>query len=145
MRRIIILAVLIFFAAGCVYMNTRKGEKPTVKMKAELQTLLNSVSYSPHSNERSVFDCSNKTAYLYDFLTRRGYNCTIMTGANSANEWHAWLIAEKKGKKFWIESTLKLIVWPGYFQEYTLRFSFRSLKEVKRLAAIIGFGGDWDY
>ena len=99
---VVCILVVLCFIAGCAGIMVRKEEQPTPQMVKELRALLDSVDYELYKKERDVFDCSNKTALLYDTLTLKKYECAIIIGKESlfAKEVHAWLIARKYGKKF---------------------------------------------
>ncbi len=150
MKKLLILAFCVAFlaaCAGCVYTAINKEEIPTPEMVGELTMILDEISYGRYY-EVNVFDCSNQTAFLYDVLTTKGYRCEIMMGAVSI--WkigggHAWLIAEKEGKKFWIEPTMRKIVQPDFYDEFPVRICVYSLKFLRVLFIIFGYPYEWDY
>jgi hypothetical protein len=148
----VILAIFTFFlVAGCVHLAVKADEKPDIDETSKLQNFLDEISYQGHwEYYLGTFDCSNMTALLYDFLTEKGYKCKIIFGINPSSlfvayGWHVWLIAEKNGKKFWIEPIWKSIVSPDNFKNYTIKICLGSLKRAKRLSRIIGLSHEWDY
>ncbi len=129
-------------------------EMPDAEMIQELDELLTSISY-PKKYEMDVFDCSNETAYMYDFLTGRGYECDIILGAESIRKLifgstigrgHAWIIAKKYSKKFWIEATSKIVSPMSWYDDYFWKLRFHSLEELKQFWKFWNLpDGEWDY
>ncbi len=129
-------------------------EIPDAEMTQELNELLAGVSY-PRKYEIDFFDCSNETAYMYDFLTGRRYECEIILGSESIRRLifggergrgHAWIIAKKHGKKFWVESTAKVVYMTLWYDDYFWKLRFYSLDEVKRFWQFWHLpDGEWDY
>lgn len=158
------LAALVFvLAISCAHLrinpdwSSPKDEIPTKNEIDELNALLQTVSF-PQELEMNVFDCSNSTAYMYDFLTAKGYKCTIATGVESLwrlifggplGRGHAWLIAEKNGKKFIVESTTRIVADPRDYKEYFWQMRFDSPEEAKNFWKNWGLSegspGEWDY
>ncbi|MDP3051933.1 MAG: hypothetical protein Q8N42_00310 [bacterium] len=140
-----VLAAVMLMIAGCVHLpiTREQEEKPSDEAIAELTLLLEAI---PHSwqYQKHVFDCSNMSAFLYDYLSQKGYKCRIMTSWKPLWRWHTWLVAEKKGKKFWIESTKKEIVCTHYFEWHFIAYS-GSLEMIKKISKIIGFSDEWKY
>lgn len=152
MKRLLLVSLLVILvASGCSHLFFNNSNGPTPEARQELQALLNSVSFEPYANKKSIFDCSNATAVLFDFLSSHGYQSKIMTGMgleiskNSIFVFHAWLIVEKNGVKFWIESWNKEIVPPAYFNKYFLRLSFNSIEDAKEWSDFLGIGDEWNY
>ncbi len=150
MKKLLILAFCAVFLvvwAGCTYVVINKEEIPTPEMALELTAILNGISYGRYYEE-GVFDCSNQTAFLYDVLTTKGYKCEIMMATFSIwtiGSGHAWLIAGKEDKKFWIEAVMKKIVQPDFYDEFPVRICVYSLKFLRVLFAIFGYPHEWDY
>ena len=162
-RLVFVSAVLfLFFSAltGCVHLainpdlSLKPEEMPTAEEIGELNSLLDTVVYS-RQYEMDVFDCSNMTAFMYDFLTARNYKCVIISGTTSLwrllfggelGRGHDWIIAEKNGKKFWVEATSRSIAPSNWYDEYFWQLHFNSLKEAKKFWR--GWHlpkGEWDY
>lgn len=149
MKRFFLLFVVVFLLfqlSACAHLKIKPDmwfvpeETPDKRMIEELNGLLNAVSY-PKKYELDVFDCSNMSAYMHDFLTARGYKCAIFLGTTSLRRLifgkgdfgrgHAWLLAEKHGKKFWVEATARLIAPPDWYEPYCWQLRFNSLEELK--------------
>lgn len=152
MKRLFLTALVCFlFLTIYVHLEKRSEEKPDAEKPdaaaiLELQKLLDSISYRSWEFQEDVFDCSNESAFLYDFLTGHDYKCEIVMGFN----WrilpgHSWVIAKKGGKKFWIESTKKKIVPLASFGTYIIRLHFSSLGKLQDFYNRIGFPHEWDY
>lgn len=153
---------LIFWgsAAGCVHLvikpdlSLKLEEVPDQKAIEELNLLLDAVVY-PRQYEMNVFDCSNMTACMCDFLTAKNYRCVIVLGTNSLwrllfgdelGRGHVWIIAEKNGKKFWVESTTRATAASFSYGEYFWQLHFNSLKELKKFWERWHLPkGEWDY
>lgn len=146
MRKIFIATLIGFllFVSGCVYFGLGIKESISLNDFLEIQKLLNEVEY-PQEYEFGVFDCSNATALLYDYFTKKGFKCEIMIGWQPPWSWHTWLIVKKNGKEFWIESTSKSIKYPCCYEEYLVKFRSRSLKFLQFFSGIIFMPNEWDY
>lgn len=154
---VILIAFFLTAGACCPYYFVNKaGETDAADLAAELQKILDQTKFYPYSDKRSVFDCSNSTALLYDILTAKGYRCEIITGIDSfmffirvfdgnVDNGHAWLIAEKEGHKFWIESTLKMIMPPSFFRKYFVRLRFETLEDARYFFKLLGCEDEWAY
>ncbi len=142
---------VLFLIAACVYSALKPDEKTDINEYQKLQSILDKISYRGcWDYQLGVFDCSNQTAFLYNFLTAEKYKCKIIFGISlssifTASGWHVWLIAEKNGKKFWVESTTKQIVFPDAFKYYDVKICLGSLKQAKKLSRLIGLSNQWDY
>lgn len=148
---------LLLLLAVCLALTVAGDSRPVpnfqeipLEMYWELGDILKGINYREWKHEANVFDCSNQTAYLYDYLTARGYECEIMGGTDSLwnflkGESHVWLIASRGGKRFWIDPVVKSIVAPSYYDEYFIKVHLGYLKTAKILFAIIGFPREWDY
>lgn len=141
----------LFLITACVHLALKPDEKANVDESQKLQNILDEISYRGcWEYQLGVFDCSNQTALLYNLLTMDGYKCEIIFGINfssifTSSGWHVWLIAEKTGKRFWVESVTKQIVSPDAFKHYIIQIRLGSLKQAKRLSRIIGLSHQWDY
>lgn len=129
---------------GCVHLGIGTKEKLSLNEVLEMYKLLDEVKY-PRQYEFGVFDCSNATALLYDYFSKKGLKCEIMVGWQPPWHWHSWLIVKKNGKEFWIESTTKQIRYPCCYENYILKFSFRSLKFLRFFSKVIFMPGEWNY
>ena len=140
-----VLMVIMLMAVGCVHLPIiiNEEENPDSEAVAELTKLLDGISY-PGEYKFGFFDCSNESALLYDYLSQKGYKCKIMVGWKPLWRWHSWLIAEKNGKKFWIESTKKEIVCTHSFAEYLIVYA-GSLEIIKKISIITGSSREWKY
>jgi len=149
-----ILLVVFLFLSSCGHatrylVGKNEGDE---KMKEMLIMELNHVSF-PHAYILNFYDCSNMTAFLYVYLTQRGYKCTIITGAKSLSglfngDGHAWLVVEKDGKKFVVDSVEKTVVSVAYHNKYKWQVVWRSLKILQSLEPIFnffGFENEWAY
>lgn len=151
MRALINIFLLFIFLSGCVHSAIKSAEIPDIDEYLRLQNILDGISYRGcWEYQLGVFDCSNQTALLHDFLTAKGYECNIVLGINPSllfygRGWHVWLIAEKNGKKFWIESVIKKIVSFDDFEHYTVKINLGSLKRAKKLSRLIRLSYNWDY
>jgi len=137
----------IFILLSCVHLPAISGnEKPDAEATAELNKILEEVSY-PRDYELGVFDCSNQSAFLYDYLALKEYNCKIMIGWKLWWRWHSWLIAEKDGKEFWIEPTRKEIVCAHYYEWYftAYRGSLQGIRKIAKIFNIISPSKEWEY
>ncbi len=147
MRKFLLFFLVGLFLPGCVHSPLKPDEKPTPEMTASLQELLNDVSYGGWIYEMGIFDCSNESAFLYDYLTEKGYQCEIVVGipyyfwrlAGWARGIHVWLIVKKEGKKFLVEATFKEVVCEDFYQNkgYFIQISFKSLKTAKKISKIL--------
>lgn len=155
MKRLFLSAVIciLFLSGGCAGINLNvKDTEKRAEEKMKLIKILDEISY-PRSFEENVFDCSNQTALLYDFLTQKGYKCTIIAGWTflsffgfTTDGAHAWLAAEKNGEKFWVSPIGKTVVPFESYQKYWIRLYFYSLKEAKEHSKIMGWGfKEWEY
>lgn len=159
----VVLSLILLLFAGCAHLAINPGfslkpeEAPAKEEIEELNALLDAVVY-PRKYEVGVFDCSNMTAYMYDFLTGKNYKCTIVLGTTSlwrlifgdelVGRDHAWLIVQKNGKKFLVESTSRVIGTPDWYDDYFWQLRFNSLKELKRFWRRKRWHlprGEWDY
>ncbi len=140
-----VLAAVMLTVIGCVHLPIMREqeEKPSNEAIAELIFLLEAISYH-REYQKYIFDCSNMSAFLYDYLSQKGYKCKIMAGWKPLWRWHSWLVAEKNGKKFWIESIRKEIVCTHYFEWYFVAYS-GSLEMIKKISERIGFSYEWKY
>ena len=161
MKRLVFVSVVLIFllSAGCSHLaikpdlSLRPEEVPDKNETEELNSLLDTVVYSKQY-ELDVFDCSNMTACVYDFLTARNYKCVIILGTNSLwrlifggelGRGHAWIIAKKNGKKFWVEATSRSIAPSDWYDEYFWQLHFNSLKELKEFWIRWNLPeGEWD-
>ncbi len=156
--RYLTLVVFLFSAVcGCAHLKIKPEETPAFEERVQLNVLLSEVSYPEHKYD--VYDCSNMSAYLYDFLTARGYRCVLYLGALNPGQLifgdaygdhgHAWLSAEKNGKIFFVESTIKIVMPPDWYDHYSLRLRFDSLDAVKKFWKRTGlslfFKNEWEY
>ena len=141
----VFLTVIALMIVGCVHLPIiiNEEEKPSIHAIAELTLFLEEVSRS-WEYEKYIFDCSNMSAFLYDYLSKKGYKCKIMMGWKPLWRWHVWLVAEKDGKNFWIESVYKEIACIHSFGGYLVLYS-GSLKKVKKFFEIINFSHEWKY
>jgi len=146
MTKTLFLFVGLFFLCSCASLKTKKENWPSIEEILELENILNKVDYGRKYKE-NVFDCSNQTAFLYDFLTKKGYKCKIMFGSTllAGDKNHVWLVVEKNRKIFFVESTLKKIIHPYYLKIYILRIEFDSLEEAKGSILFLGTSNEWKY
>lgn len=155
-RMVFACLVLFFFLTGCAHLEVKPEEIPSADEIAELQKVLDEISYRGcWDYQLEVFDCSNQSAFLYNMLMIEGYKSNIIFGINPSSlslpeGWHAWLIASKNGKKFWIEPTVKGVVTPDNYRRYAVKIRLGSLKRAKRITRIIFiidwfFPKQWDY
>ncbi len=121
-------------------------ERPDASAAAELHKIIREIS-RPWEYELGVFDCSNQAAFLYDYLSLKGYKCEIFIGWRPWWRWHSWLIAEKDGKKFWIEVTLKEIVSADYYREYLIvyRGSLSAIKKLSKAFIFFDYSREWEF
>lgn len=149
MACIILLLLFNFACAHLTFNFTASGaENPDTPAAQKLSEILNDEIFYPREYERGVFDCSNESALLHDFLEKKGYDCEIVSGLKLEKDdidLHAWLIARKDGKIFLIEATTKRIVSCHYYKNYLILLRCRSLKFLKFLSSIIGLNSDWAY
>lgn len=152
MRKLFLSGLLLalLLSAGCVHLAARPEEKPDFGAVWELGRLLGGISYRDWKYERQVFDCTNMSAYLYEYLTVRGYDCKIVVGAVYpwgflTGQCHAWLIVRKDGQKFLVEPVEKRPASPADFRKYLFRFGFDSLEEARKFYRIFGQEGEWAY
>ena len=141
----VFLTVIALMIVGCVHLPIiiNEEEKPSIHAIAELTLLLEEVSRS-WEYEKYIFDCSNMSAFLYDYLSKKGYKCKIMMGWKPLWRWHVWLVAEKDGKKFWIESIGRKVACTHNFEWYFVFYS-GSLETIKEIFNSIGFSYEWKY
>jgi len=142
--RLIAAIFALILLAGCVHLGTGVKEKLTADEVLEMYKLLDEAEY-PREYEFGVFDCSNASALLYDYFTRKGFRCEVMVGWQPTWDWHSWLIVVKNGKEFWIESTTKQIRNPCCYEDYVLKFRFRSLKFLRFFSKFLFMPNEWDY
>ena len=156
MKRLILpLIIFAFVFADIAYfwrLNSpvKDEELPTYKMVTELTELLEDAPYEISDYRIGVFDCSNESALLYDFLTARGYHSTVVIGVWFEWKWfpvilHSWIIVEKKGKKIWVEASRKEVVYQGYFRDYFVLAHFKSLLMLRILTMLFFFPNEWNY
>ncbi len=156
MKKIILLFIIFaIIFAGVIYfwhlnLPVKNAELPTLKMVNELTELLLNAPYEIDDYKIGVFDCSNESALMHDFLTAHGYNCTIVIGAWFEWRWfpvifHAWIIVEKDGKKMWIDATLKQVAYQEYFNDYFVLAHFKSLLMLRTFAVLCFFPNEWSY
>ena len=157
MKRFILLmaflAPVIF--CGTIYFfplnrTVKDEELPSLKMVNELTELVAKAPYKMGDYEWGVFDCSNESALIHDFLTAHGYHCTIVIGVRFEWEWfsvvlHAWIIAEKNGKKMWVNASGKDVVYQGYYEDYFVLAHFKSLLKLQILATLFFLPHEWEY
>jgi hypothetical protein len=123
----------------------------------ELYKILSDVDFSGRKYEKYNFDCTNMSAYLFDYLREKGYECTIIVGFRnffdifktfSDEGRHAWIIAEKNGNFFVVESTSLEIKKPddlSCYEEYRIRFYFKSLFFLRFITSLAGKPDEWAY
>ncbi len=156
MKRLILpLIIFTLVFAGIAYfwrLNSpvKDEELPTYKMVQEMDALLNRAPYNPDDYKSGVFDCSNEVALVYDFLESKGYHCTIVIGAWFERKWfpvilHSWIIAGKKGKKMWVETSRKEVFYQGYFRDYFVLAHFKSLLILRILSTLYLSPDEWNY
>jgi hypothetical protein len=145
-KKIILLIAIcaLFWIVSCASLEIKQSERPDIETIIEFEKILREIS-QPWEYEKNVFDCTNQTAYLYDYLTQKGYACKIIVGWKLLWKWHAWLIAEKDGKKFLVESVYRISVSPDYFKDCIIRIRFNSLEKAKKVYKLFGSLGEWDY
>ncbi|MBU1092055.1 hypothetical protein KKA27_04310 [Patescibacteria group bacterium] len=146
LRKTVLLFIGLFFVTNCASLKVKKENIPDKKAVLELIKILDKVDYK-RKTKLGFFDCSNQSALLYDLLTQKGYKCKIMVGAKFVidDESHAWIVAEKDKKVFFVEPTLKRIANPHYYEKFIIRVQFETLKEVRELFSTFGFSDEWEY
>jgi len=154
-RLILPLIIFALVFAGIAYfwrLNSpvKDEELPTYKMVQKLDALLNRAPYNPDDYKSGIFDCSNESALLYDFLTAHGYNCTAVIGVKFDRKlfsvvFHAWVIAEKEGKKMRVDASMKEVMYQKYFKNYFVLAHFKSLLMLQILATLCFFPNEWNY
>ncbi len=150
-----LIIIFVFVLAATEYFwrfhrPVKDSELPTLKMVRELEMLLEKAPYKETDYEMGIFDCSNEAAMTYDFLTANGYKCVIMIGIMIEWKWfpvsfHSWLIAEKDGKKLWVEPVSKEVLHQKYYKDYIILAHFRSLKLLQKISKIFFFPKEWKY
>ncbi|MDP3051910.1 MAG: hypothetical protein Q8N42_00185 [bacterium] len=147
MRKFLLFFLVGLFLSGCAHSPLKPDEKPTPEMTTSLQELLDNASYGGRTYEMGIFDCSNESALLYDYLTEKGYQCEIVVGipyyfwrlAGWVCDIHVWLIVKKDGKKFWVDPTFKEVVCEDFYQNegYFVQITLGSLKNAKKISKIL--------
>ncbi len=156
MKKIMLFSIIFAFVfADIAYFwqlnsSVKDRELPTLKMMKELTELLENAPYQISDYSDDVFDCSNESALLHDFLTAHGYNCTIAIGLWFEWRWfpftfHAWIIVEKEGKKMWVEASEKEVFYQGYFRDYFVLTHFKSLLILRILSILCFLPNEWKY
>jgi hypothetical protein len=150
LKAIFIVLLAAILINGCVHFKARPDKAPDRNAIAELNDLLRKIPRS-WEYKYGVFDCSNMSAFLCDYLSQKGYKCEIMVGWRPLWNWHAWLVAEKDGWQFWIEPTGPEVVCRHRFKNYIVALS-GSLEEIKQFvkknktfSKIFGLLHEWDY
>lgn len=153
MKKSIILTLLLALIAmflSCATLRVSKDQRPSEKEAKELQAILDTISYGKKF-EMDVFDCSNMSAYVFDFLTKKDYKCSIINGYDSRfsifkrGNWHGWVEARKNGKIFYVETTAKKVVKSEFYDYFHLKFRFDSLEQLRKLTKIFGREKEWEY
>lgn len=147
------LSILMFVFWGCATLYVAKNRSPSEEETKNLQAILDTISFEEQQEYFLVFDCSNKSAYVFDFLNQMGYECSIIVGCRSpiffnidgSSSWHAWVEAKKNNKIFYVESTTKKVVDPGCFDQHIWKFRFSSLNILRKLAKLGGLKDEWEY
>jgi hypothetical protein len=154
-----------YFLTGCVYLKHDARDFDFHEYKAqykedavrELEDVLSGVNFDGRSYERGFFDCSNMSAYLFDYLQTKGYECAIVVGVRkffdifkvfSDEGGHSWIIVEKNGCVFFVESTRLGVISPDnliFYSEYIFRFYFKSLRFLKFITTLVGNPREWEY
>ncbi len=98
-RRLIAFIFALVLLTSCVYLGILPKERLYLKEILNIYKLLDEVKY-PQEYEFGVFDCSNATALLYDYFTKKGFKCEIMVGWQPPWQWHSWLIIKKTARNF---------------------------------------------
>ncbi len=156
MKRLILSLIIFTFVFACITYFWRLNspvkdkEMPTYKMVQEMDALLNRAPYNPDDYKSGVFDCSNEVALVYDFLESKGYHCTIVIGAWFERKWfpvilHSWIIVEREGKKIWVETSRKEVVYQEYFESCFVLAHFKSLLILRILATLCFLPNEWKY
>lgn len=73
-----------------VYLHLSASDSESWDVAGLEQTLKNFAWM--RSSETGVFDCSEMSAYLWQYLTNRGWSCAIVVGYQQRE--HAWLLVD---------------------------------------------------
>ncbi|MCF7835984.1 MAG: hypothetical protein K9M15_02590 [Candidatus Marinimicrobia bacterium] len=146
MGKVVSLLLCIFFLVCCSSLEIKKENYPSDQERKELEYILKHLDYGRPYKE-GVFDCSNQSALLYDFLSARDYKCKIIVGFEQliGGVRHAWVVAEKNGKIFIIEPVYKCLVTTNRYKGYTLQIEFDSLENLRSFCSFFGFENEWKY